>query len=328
MKRISMIGLLLLVLLSGGCNTKYSVKTRIHPDGSFEKTIVCEGDSLGIYELSLPFDLSDGWNMEIRRKTDGSDGFITTATKRYPSLEDLQKEYARGLDSSKLRIVSSIEKRFRWFFTYYTYEETIPAFGLFTQTVPIGSVFTPAELEALAAGKDSVLNKRFDEYWMRTVVDGFIDDIIVRSRGLDAPVITPRQWLDNRTGIADSILRNELSTAGEASELIERTFRVPPSQGLRGAIDTAFTVVMAKEQLEQELDIAYRNDVVMPGMLITSNAGTVEGSTLSWDCRPHRCIDVVMRAESRTINLWAFYTTGGICLALLAVLFVPMLRRH
>ena len=110
------------------------------------------------------------------------------------------------------------------------------------------------------------------------------------------------------------------------SDLIERSFQVHSTPGLRSAIDSSFTETMEKDKREQGLDIAYKNEVVMPGMLITSNAGTAEGNTLLWECRPHRCIDVVMTAESRIINLWAFITTGFVFCALLAVLLVPMIR--
>jgi hypothetical protein len=326
MKRKSLISLLLLVLLSGGCNNKYTVKTRIHPDGSFEKTIVCEGDSLGIYKLSLPFVFTDGWKIEIQKKTTGDNAFVTTATKRYSAPEDLQNEFTRGLDSSKLKIVSNVEKRFRWFFTYYIYQETIPAFSLFKQIVPINSVFTPEEMEALRNGKDSVLNKRLDEYWTRNIVDGFIDDLIARTQEMNDPLLTPLKWKEKRNFIAESLITKELSSAAATSEFIERTFQAPRTPLLRNAIDTLFYEILEKAKREKDLEIAYTNEVVMPGILITSNAKTVEGNTLKWDCRPHRDLDVVMTAESRMINLWAFVVSGFVCFALLAILLVPMIR--
>jgi hypothetical protein len=61
-------------------------------------------------------------------------------------------------------------------------------------------------------------------------------------------------------------------------------------------------------------------------MLVASNAKEVEGSTVVWDCRPHRCIDVVMTAESRVLNLWAVIATAVLCLVLVAALVLPMVR--
>ena len=326
MRRKSLISLLLLVLLSGGCNNKYTVKTRIHPDGSFEKTIVCEGDSLGIYKLSLPFVFTDGWKIEIQKTTNGDNAFVTTATKRYSAPEDLQNEFTRGLDSSKLKIVSNVEKQFRWFFTYYIYQETIPAFSLFKQTAPINSMFTPEEMEALRDGKDSVLNKREDEYWTRNIVDGFIDDLIARTQEMNDPLLTPLKWKGKRNIIAESLLTKEMSSAAATSEFIERTFQAPRTPRLRKAIDTLFYEIFEKAKREKDMEVAYKNEVVMPGILITSNAKTVEGNTLMWDCRPHRNLGVVMTAESRMINLWAFVVSGFVCFALLAILLVPMIR--
>jgi hypothetical protein len=328
MKKKSMFGILLLVVLSGGCNNSYTVKTKINPDGSFEKTIICDGDSLGIDKLPLPFVFKDGWKIDRQKKADRTANFITTATKKYPSADDLQAELIKGSDSSKLKIISHVEKHFRWFFTYYTYQETIPAFGLFKQAVRLDREFTPAEIERLKDGKDSLLNKRFEKYWDRNIVEELIDRLITASQKLNDPALAPSRWQEKRKFIAESILDNdkEMSKTGALVSLIGKSFHTPSAQKLSAAIDTSMNKIMEKVVFENGLDAAYKNEVVMPGMLISSNSGKVEGSALMWDCRPHRAIDVVMTAESRMINLWAIIATAVVCILILAGLLLPMIR--
>ena len=256
MKRSSIFGMLLLVVLSGGCNNTYTVKTKINPDGSFEKTIVCEGDSLGIYKLPLPFVFKDGWKIDTRKETDKQTKFITTAQKTYASIEELQAEAARGSDSAKLAIVSRIEKRFRWFFTYYTYEEKIPAFGRFRQHVPFTSAFTPDEIERLGTGKDTVVNKRFDAYWTRNIADELIDELIAASRQLNDPALAPERWEEKRNMIGESMVKEDMSKASVLVAFLEKTFGTTSVRNMTGVIDRLLTELIVKAQNENELDVA------------------------------------------------------------------------
>ncbi|MDD8019415.1 MAG: hypothetical protein PHP42_13665 [Bacteroidota bacterium] len=331
MKRKIIINLLLLVLMSCGCND-YTIKTKINPDGSFEKTIVCDGDSLGIYQLPLPFVFSNGWKIDIQEKSGTQKGFITTATKKYAGVEELQAEYTKGKDSVKLNISSRIEKRFRWFFTYYIYEETIPAFGLFMQSVPIDSFFTPKELGLLKDTKDSLLKKRYDDYHEQNIAGEFIENLIVRSQELNDPLLSRSHWEEHRKSLTLSLLESEKEDKGKGDKtanierIIEKTFQTSSVRKLRSAIDTSLSNIMRKMEIEGKLGVSYKNEVVMPGILITSNSEKVEGNKLMWDCKPDQYFDVVMTAESRMVNVWAMIVTVVVCAALLVGLLFPLIR--
>ncbi|HLP17052.1 MAG TPA: hypothetical protein VK470_12385 [Bacteroidota bacterium] len=326
MKRIVISCLLLLVALSSGCKNTYSVKTKIHSDGSFEKTIVCDGDSLGIYKLSLPYVFSDGWKIVTEKKTEGDKKFITTATKRYQSIDELQSELTKGMSSSTLRVESHIDKHFRWFFTYYTYTDTIPAYGRFKQAVPFESVFSPGEIKEMKDGKDSLVKKRVDEYWLRNIVEEFIDRLIVRSQELNDPALAPARWQEKRHILAEQIIKQEVSKTEDFTALLETTLQTRSAKKLTKAIDTTLAEVMEKVKQENDLETNFTNEVVMPGILITSNSPNVEGSRLIWDCHPNQFFDTVMTAESRMLNLWAVIVTSAVGLALVAGLLIPVFR--
>jgi len=325
MKRKILIDLLLLVLMFSGCND-YTIKTKINPDGSFEKTVICEGDSLGLYKLPLPFVFSDGWKIEIEQKAGKEKSFFTTATKKYTNAEELETEYTKGQDSIKLKISSRIEKRFRWFFTYYNYEETIPAFGLFKQTLPIDSFFTPQELGRLKDTKDSLLQKRFDEYYEQNIVGEFIENLIMRSQELNDPTLTRSRWEEHRKTLTRLIFESKSDKPEDIAVIIEKVLQTSSVRKLHGAIDTSLTNIMTKVKSEKELEVSYKNEVVMPGILITSNSEKVEGNKLMWDCKSDQYFDVVMTAESRMVNVWAMILTAIVCVALLIGLLIPVIH--
>lgn len=325
MKPKIIIDLLLLVLLFSGCND-YTIKTKINPDGSFEKTVICEGDSLGIYKLPLPFVFSNGWKIEIQSNDGKEKKFITTATKKYANAEELEREFVKGQDSTKLKISSRIEKQFRWFFTYYIYEEKIPAYGLFKRSLPIDSFFTPQELEILKNTKDSLLQKRFDEYYEQNVVSEFINNLIMRSHELNDPALDRSRWEEHRIALTRLIFESKSDNPLDIAILIENELQTASVQKLYGAIDTSLTKLIEKVKLEKEMEISYKNEVVMPGILITSNSEKVEGNKLMWECKSDRTFDVVMTAESRMVNVWAMILTAIVCTALLIGLLLPLIH--
>jgi hypothetical protein len=65
----------------------------------------------------------------------------------------------------------------------------------------------------------------------------------------------------------------------------------------------------------------YVNTVVMPGVIIATNASEVRGTTVVWRfTHEHLALmDYPMHVESRVINLWAIIVTGLVVLSALAV---------
>jgi hypothetical protein len=324
MKQISRIAALLLTLFAAGCND-FTVKTTIHRDGSFERKIICDGDSLGLYSLHLPYVFSDGWNIEIRRKEQAEKSFVTTAKKTYVNNDELMAEFARGKDSSKLQISSRIEKRFRWFFTYYDYKETLPPYALFRH-LSLDSFFTPTEIGLVKEGKDSLIKKRVDEFWLRNIVEEFLNRIAVKVGELNDPELTRSLFLQKKEALTRELAKNEDPKPDQIVKTIETVFQTKSARKLRGSIDSVLKDLTAAVELEEKRDISYKNEVTMPGILLSSNSEKVEGTNVTWQCSSKRYTDVTMTAESRAVNLWAIILTSIVCVLLLVGLLLPMVR--
>jgi hypothetical protein len=58
--------------------------------------------------------------------------------------------------------------------------------------------------------------------------------------------------------------------------------------------------------------MGYKNQVLMPGTLYSSNGDSVSGNLVSWNFDSFDCliVDYEMKAESRVTNIWAFVITG------------------
>jgi hypothetical protein len=73
----------------------------------------------------------------------------------------------------------------------------------------------------------------------------------------------------------------------------------------------------------------YTEVVEMPGLITGTNSEMLKGNQVSWDVHIEAFFvsDLVMYAESRVINYWAFILTGAVVLALLVLLVAKAVRR-
>ena len=68
----------------------------------------------------------------------------------------------------------------------------------------------------------------------------------------------------------------------------------------------------------------YTNEVIMPGLLINTNANTVEGNKVTWEfgALQYYASNFEMVAESRIVNRWAIILSGIIAFVLLVLLIL------
>ena len=64
----------------------------------------------------------------------------------------------------------------------------------------------------------------------------------------------------------------------DIASIVEKNLRPRPVKKLRGAMDTIFTDITKGLQSEAELDVSYKNEVSMPGILLTSNSKKIQGN--------------------------------------------------
>lgn len=78
-----------------------------------------------------------------------------------------------------------------------------------------------------------------------------------------------------------------------------------------------------------KLDGNYVNEVILPGIIISTNTKTIEGNKLTWKFNTSKSnmIFIEMNAQSRMINTWTFVVTGILILFILTGLILPIIRK-
>lgn len=153
--------LLLLIVLLSGC-LEYTTKTKINPDGSIERIVIVKGDSSEIMKGSLPVPVDSTWMISAGYEDQPGEDSITKkiyvykASKVFRNDEELNREiYSDSFKPGKVNRKASVEKRFRWFYTFYRYSET--CFQLFPfHKRPIAEYMNEDELALIHASDDEV----------------------------------------------------------------------------------------------------------------------------------------------------------------------------
>ncbi|MFO7658457.1 MAG: hypothetical protein R6W78_15475 [Bacteroidales bacterium] len=122
---------MLLILLMNSC-LEYDITTRIHRNGRIERTFKVSGDYNMIQENSsmvLPADstweIKTWWELADSAKSKPDSVYNYAAKKTFINYKALNK--ALEIDSdiyNKIRIETSVKRKFRWFHTFFEYKET------------------------------------------------------------------------------------------------------------------------------------------------------------------------------------------------------------
>jgi len=321
--------ILLMIMVSGCLEVK--VKTTVHPDGSCERVETVNAGAPELPGAAFPIPTDSSWEAGWTKRDTKEKDYLYTAKKRFESPEDLALEFSSiAVDSTKLRISPSIEKRFRWFFTYLTYRETYQRFCAFN-LVPASRVLTEDEIRRIGAGeKSDSLKKKIDEWKGRNMYEGFHLALLEGARRLGDPTLPPDSVIMRKEELHELIL-NETATKDDLDltlVLISRFFRSAAVLKLRPELRAAWDAAERMVKQAQSANGEYTNTVVMPGIVLDTNAGEVKGTTVSWKFSADQFMlgDYSMWVESRVMNIWAVILTGVVAIGLTGVLVVLRLR--
>ncbi|MCP4148848.1 MAG: hypothetical protein GY757_13970 [bacterium] len=148
-KKIAMItGLAVLLLLNVGCEDTETT-TVIHPDGSCKRSVTVKSDSRDIFNEAYPVPRDSSWNVKKSIREGEQKEYTYFAEKNFKSAADLSDDYEK-MNRGKVggSISFELEKRYAWFFVYYTYKETYRELFPFRK-VPRENHFTKEELEIM-----------------------------------------------------------------------------------------------------------------------------------------------------------------------------------
>ncbi|WP_455673403.1 hypothetical protein [Phocaeicola sp.] len=342
MKRVINIGMLALLLVLASCSTKYRMTTRIHKDGKVEKEVYASADSAFLAgnreRTPFLFQLGNEWavtNLDscIKFNCFGEEGEANVKAGRTMqgwgtlSFFSPEEEWMRPLAVPQ----EKLEKQFRWFYTYYTYTcgfQEISDKG----PVPIGKHLNEQEQALLFRGEMSGyrgmngveleevlvgLEQKFQEWLYHSQFELSYEAVVHFLREAKDTLYLSRVVKDKAEVFnADEMRKTDADCSpGYVCGLLDKRYAT-----------TAFSDLYKRNEKEinREVDRSYdaktvdlfgyqmRIELAMPGKLLSANAALEENGMLVWKVDAYRFLagNYVLKAESRTMNVWAFCVTG------------------
>ena len=309
------------MLTASDCNHKYKTTTKINSDGSCERTVVVKSVSDTASSYPVPTDKS--WEIRVERDSVKEEVFF--ASKRFDDVNQMNNEYKRA---EKVGIDLKFEKKFRWFFTYFSYQETYkPCFQI--QRIPIRTFLTKEEYAQYENGDTSkALKERMDEFLMANIFEEFYRQLIDSVENLHDPSLPASIFTAKKQEIDFHNIDVEKNTE-DVVKYLERILGLKLKGKLERQIDGITKSIDAKVQFMINASGDYVNEVVMPGIVLNTNANMVEGNKVVWHFNDDKfsLVGYTMTVESRIANTWATYATGGVLIVIVTLLMLPRLKR-
>ena len=322
--------LALALLPLGGC-LEIAVKTTISADGSSERVISVKRPTKGLPEHGYPLTDDPTWKGEWKETGEKDLPWEYTARKSFATPEALASEYAGAPDSPAARISVSIDRTFEWFYTYVGYREGYRLLNPFNR-VPASSTFSPEEVRRIASGeKSDSLNRKIEEWDFENVFEEYfarLSDAVGDGRGVlnrasirEAKGELLRQVREDTAGGKEDEVTHSLA-------ILARAVGARDLEPYRGTVARVMAEGDSMQNMRNSAD-SWRSSVVMPGLLVSANGESIEGSEVRWNIEKKQLLvgPVEMAARSRVTNAWAFAVTGAVALILLGIAVFGTLRR-
>jgi hypothetical protein len=280
--------------------------------------------------------------------TEKQKNFLIFASRNYKSVEQMAKEFK--LKSShpwkNMDIKYNFEKKFRFFYTYFSYKETYPQIEIpFDE--PIENFMTEEEAAYWFTGEPNLiegmngveiweyiddLQKKYD-LWIKKNKWNMQYKIVAEHYDMiNNPPVSQKEFINLRDTIFETYSNNK-----HFDWLINMT---------NFALDSYFKTRVFSEFWEKESDLienadeefenqdfisyfgnAFAYQLIMPGKIIFTN-GVNRNDTLSWNLTAYRMAnsDYTIKAQSRKLNIWMIVLTG--VLAITAVVIFVYRRKN
>jgi hypothetical protein len=369
--RIRNLCFLAVLFLSGSC-LDFTVKTSVNRDGTIYRQYAVRGDSADVFNGSLMVPSGDRWQIDHvydhKEKDDSTSEksqYVYTASRKFENVTELNDWLDSDTSSGTVKVKINLEKRFRWFYTYYDYKEVFPMSFPFVK-LPVDSfltgleqsvildddktVYSPADRNFIwkrdtityrYSPYDSMEMKRIsnqcEEKLGRWMTASFIEEFIslLESDFSENPATRDIRRISDQ--FVEVVFNKVKIISGDSINvqfLVSTGDSLLHSDGLKtlyAANPAVFAEISDKiSHLDfMENDDDYYQSLTMPGTVFSTNAGEVREALLIWDFEPGSFLmkDYVMSASSRVANPGMMVVTAILALLLLAVLITGRKRQ-
>lgn len=294
----------------------YTTTSEVQADGSIQRTIQVESDSGAVFTGAYPVPNDSTWQIVRNPSKDDSNKIVYSATKFYPSVAALNRDLEPYNDTlSYLQISVRIDRHFRWFNTYLTYHEIYHALNLFT-ALPMEAFLTEDELAQFAARDTSEeFGDRMNAWQEASMYEEIYQGLEKAVAANPMSGITSQQLAgmkDSLRAVAEDSVSLDDRLIDEILSACRVVFPYANLELLRIDLTENLSQFSQKMDLLNKLGSdSFKLNVVMPGLIIGTNADGLEGNTALWtvesDSMLYREFDAWV--ESRVINSGLLFGT-------------------
>lgn len=271
--------------------------------------------------------------MEMNQKTKKFERkkpvFDVQLKRSYSSVEEMGRLFRLNPthEWSKMNVSYKLEKKFRWFYTYYRYTETYPK--IVTKfKIPIDSFMTKDEATYWFTGEPNIfpgmngievreaigsLEDKYNLWFAKNLWNNEFDVLLANYDRMRNPPVAPDSLARSKDDIFNSKIKDDKEFKME--KILNDYFKTE-----------AFSIYWEnsesplkkfEKQFEEEEFLAFftkafNYKLCMPGKVLPKENIVANGDTLNWKLTAYRMIysDYVIEAESRRANVWAFVASG------------------
>jgi hypothetical protein len=338
-KVLFMLAIGLLPLLAG-CPDRKSVITKVNSDGSCDRAVgyfkIDEYDGVDSVIHDLPVPVDSSWKLVPVNDT------MAVLTRNFEDIAALNSLYQEDVSAlGRARRSVGLNRDFRWFFTVYKYSERYTGI---MKDIPMTNYLSEQEFEAFMMdnSEDHPLMAGLDEkaqesllvnieervgYWFHDYLYTLAFDDIVQLGDSAGLLSKERNNLNEIKNVIEQeidedegqLIRFDLDDQMEFSEL---ALMIAEKLSLDSAKSTSLASLVSKagldDKYEDELLFGFMEEydhlVIMPGLVVETNAESIQTDTLFWNISMAKYLDrdYVIYAESRVTNSWAYIVSAVI----------------
>jgi hypothetical protein len=357
--------------------------TRINPDGSCYRVLKATADSLFMIgdtakRKPFPIELDSTWKISWQYETSAihNDWPLKTwpwdstykniflvpkekyptmnksinvwATRNFRSVDEMASSFRLKKSHSwhDLNISYSLDKKFRWFYTYYLYKEVYPKIKTFDR-VPLEKYMNNDEVSFWFNGNKDLLKgmngvemkeivtdieSKFNNWIGNNLFDISYDLLLDNYNNLEGVNISRDRLISAKDSILVKYIKDFdlINNDPSFEDLLDKYFKTKffsilfkqKENPVIKLYDNVFNKPFEHMQEYFGEEIDYR--LLMPGKILQANNGVLHDDTLVWKITAYRMVpgDFEISAQSRNVNIWAFVLSGFILLVAVGIYFI------
>ncbi|HET9569884.1 MAG TPA: hypothetical protein VFP20_00530 [Bacteroidales bacterium] len=268
-------------------------------------------------------------NQKTNKMEKKSPVFDILLRRPFKSVEDMGKTFRLKPthEWSKMKVIYHLEKKFRWFYTYYQYKETYPKVKTNFKT-PVDSFMTNEEATYWFTGKPNIykgmngieireaigsLEDKYNRWLAKNLWDNEFEVLLANYDQMKNPPVSLDSLAKSKDNIFNSKVRDNKDYDMEkllndffktkAFSIYWKTKDSPLKKHEKDFENQEFVSLFTKE---------FNYNLCMPGRSKPIENVIMNGDTLNFKLTAYRMVydNYVIEAESRRANVWAFVVSG------------------